>query len=50
VLFRSQYGSATVYCNGTSDYIEIYGWVGAGQALRTGSAFTYFQGTLIRSA
>ena len=46
----SQYGSATVYCNGSSDYVEIYGWVGAGQALRTGSAFTYFQGTLIRSA
>lgn len=46
----SQYGSATVYCNGSSDYVEIYGWVGAGQSLRTGSAYTYFQGTLIRSA
>jgi hypothetical protein len=46
----SQYGSATVYCNGSSDYVELYGWVGTGQALRTDSAFTYFQGTLIRSA
>jgi hypothetical protein len=46
----SLYGSAMVYCNGSSDYVELYGWVGTGQALNTGSGFTYFQGTLIRSA
>jgi hypothetical protein len=46
----SIYGSAMVYCNGSSDYVELYGWVGTGQALSTGSNLTYFQGTLIRSA
>ena len=46
----SVYGSAMVYCNGSSDYVELYGWVALGQALATGSAVTYFQGTLIRSA
>ena len=50
ISVTSLYGSAMVYCNGSSDYIELYGWVGAGQALATGSSITYFQGTLIRSA
>jgi hypothetical protein len=44
------YGSATVYCNGSTDYIEIYGNLSTGQALDNRSLTTYFQGTLIRGA
>jgi len=42
--------SGLVYCNGSTDYIEIYGYVGVGQALSTGSAQTYFQAAMVRSA
>jgi len=42
--------TAIVYCNGSTDYIEIYGTSQAGQALATGSNLTYFQGILVRSA
>ena len=42
--------SAMVYCNGTTDYIEIYAFTGAAYT-NTASAFTnYFDGTLVRSA
>ena len=41
---------ALVYCNGTTDYIEIYGRVSVGQATQIGSANTYFQGVLVRAA
>jgi hypothetical protein len=43
-------GSALVYCNGSTDYVEIYGYVASGQALNTGLNLTYFQGILVRSA
>ena len=39
-----------VYCNGSTDYIEIYGTIQLGQALATGSNLTYFQGILVREA
>jgi hypothetical protein len=42
--------SGLVYCNGSTDYIEIYGFIGTGQALTTGSAQTYFQAVMVRSA
>jgi hypothetical protein len=42
--------SGLVYCNGSTDYIEIYGYVGVGQALTTGSSQTYFQAVMVRSA
>jgi hypothetical protein len=42
--------SGLVYCNGSTDYIEIYGFIGTGQALTTGSAQTYFQAAMVRSA
>ena len=42
--------SALVYFNGTSDYIEGYAFFGAGQAVATGTDFTYFQAAMIRSA
>jgi hypothetical protein len=43
-------GSALVYCNGSTDYIEFYGNIGTGQALVAGSGTTYFQGVLVRAA
>lgn len=42
--------SGLVYCNGSTDYIEIYGIVTIGQALATGSNLTYFQAAMIRAA
>jgi hypothetical protein len=42
-------GSFLVYCNGSTDYIEIYAQIGVGQALVTGIADTYFQGVLVRN-
>ena len=44
------YGSAVVYLNGSSDYIELYGRVAVGQALDAFLYTTYFQAAMIRSA
>jgi hypothetical protein len=42
--------SAMVYCNGTTDYIEIYAFTSSAYT-NTASAFTnYFDGTLVRAA
>ena len=43
-------GSAMVYCNGSTDYIEIYAYASVGQALVTNSQSTYFQACLMRTA
>lgn len=43
-------GSAMVYCNGSSDYVELYGYVGTGQVLEAGNKSTYFQAAMIRAA
>jgi hypothetical protein len=32
-----------VYCNGSTDYVELYGYVGTGQILEAQSKSTYFQ-------
>lgn len=44
--------STIVYCNGSTDYIEIYGYQASGVSdnTNTGSVATYFQGILVRSA
>ena len=42
--------SSMVFCNGSTDYIEIYGWLGVGQGLPTGQSNCYFDGAMIRSA
>lgn len=48
------YVSALVYCNGSSDYIEIYGQQASGSSQNlsgTNNAFlNYFQGVMVRSA
>jgi hypothetical protein len=46
----STYGCATVYLNGSTDYIELYGYLQGGQALSVGSSNTYFQATFVRGA
>lgn len=44
--------SSVVYCNGSTDFIEIWAWQGSGGtvALGTGSTVTQFNGALVRSA
>ena len=45
-------GSNIVYMNGSTDYVEVYGyWAGSGTfTMNTNSYATYFNGSLIRSA
>jgi len=43
-------GSALIYCNGSTDYVEVYAQLGIGQALSASSSQTYFQGVMVRSA
>jgi len=43
-------GSALIYCNGTTDYVEVYAIVGIGQALFASSSTVYFQGAMVRAA
>lgn len=42
--------SALIYCNGSTDYVEVYGLVGTGQNSNASQTTTYFQGFLARSA
>jgi hypothetical protein len=42
--------SALVYCNGSTDYIEIYGQFSATLNAVAGSQYTYFQAAMVRSA
>jgi hypothetical protein len=42
-------GSALVLLNGTTDYVDIQGYIQSGQALVTGVGSTYFQAFLARS-
>jgi hypothetical protein len=47
----STYGSCLVYCNGTTDYIELFAaQLAAAQNTVTGISSTYFQGELVRAA
>jgi hypothetical protein len=43
-------GSALVYLNGTSDYVQLYCQQGANQQLQNLSDVTYFQAAMVRSA
>jgi hypothetical protein len=42
--------SALVFLNGTTDYIEFYGYVGIGQNLSATITNTFFQASMVRSA
>lgn len=43
-------GSSLVYLNGTTDYIELYGYFSATANSFAGSDQTYFQASLVRAA
>lgn len=43
-------GSALIYCNGSTDYIEVYAQITTGQALDASADRCYFQGVLVRAA
>jgi len=51
-LTQSGFISALVYCNGSTDYIEIYFYQGSGTTVATfaDTTRTYFQGSLVRTA
>jgi hypothetical protein len=45
--------SSIVYCNGSTDYIEIYGWqyaASTSNVVAAGSSLTWFNGALLRAA
>jgi hypothetical protein len=50
VLNRGCHGSALVYMNGSTDYVELYLYVNASGTVLTGATNTYFQGVLVRAA
>lgn len=42
--------SALIYLNGTTDYVEMWGYTGSAVAFAAGASGTYFQGALVRGA
>lgn len=44
------YGSALVYCNGSTDYVEVYFYSGLANSAYNNQSSTYFQGFLARAA
>ena len=42
--------SSLVYLNGSTDYVELYGYAGASATASTGSAYVYFNGSMTRGA
>ena len=43
--------SCLIYCNGSTDYLELYAFITATTpVILAGAAYTYFQATLVRSA
>jgi hypothetical protein len=51
ITFLGASGSCLVYCNGTTDYIEAYGFIiGTNPVIGSGSTITYFDAVLVRGA
>jgi len=48
--FNTPVVSALVYCNGSTDYVELYGYVSSTTPLFYSSAATYLQASLVRGA
>ena len=42
--------SALVYLNGSTDYVELWGYFATGTTVNTGANLTYFQASMVRSA
>ena len=43
-------GTALIYMNGSTDYVEIFAYLGTGQALAADVTTTFFQATMTRAA
>jgi hypothetical protein len=43
-------GSTVVYCNGSTDYIQVYAYWGVGQAMSASNLQTWFNGCYLRGA
>ena len=43
-------GSCLVYCNGSTDYIDLYGQFSASLNTVAGSIYTWFNGSMVRAA
>jgi hypothetical protein len=46
----SSVATALIYLNGSTDYVELYGYFGTGTSTGSGAEQTYFQGCLLRGA
>jgi hypothetical protein len=46
----SAVASSLIYCNGTTDYIEIYAYIGNANTIAGNQAYTYVNGFLARAA
>ena len=42
--------STLIYLNGSTDYVELYGWTSASGTPNVGQTVTYFQASMVRSA
>ena len=42
--------NTVVYCNGTTDYLEMYGAFASGQATSSGSTWVWFNAAMVRGA
>jgi hypothetical protein len=42
--------SSIVYCDGSTDYVEIFGFSGVTQNTNTGISLVYFNGSMVRAA
>lgn len=42
-------GTCLVYCNGTTDYVEAYGYLGANGSFVASQSASYFQGCMVRA-
>ena len=49
-ITNASLASGVVYCNGSTDYIEVYVYFGTGQAISNSQPNTYFDATMIRGA
>jgi hypothetical protein len=47
---NAAYGSALVSLNGSTDYVELFGYVGVAQILTASIEDTYFQASMVRAA
>ena len=47
---QTLFGASLVYCNGSTDYIEIYVYIGSSQTGDNGSNTVWYNGSMVRGA